>query len=284
MSYAILKNKTFLLIGVGLASLIGLLFFANPALATSPELSIDLESGSSQYLSVVDSSALDLSTSGTLEAWVNFESLPSYNADYKFVSKWNSSSNDRSYLFDLENTAGTYNLIFGVSSSGGGGSYSGHSVNWTPETDVWYHVAATYNAGTVKLYVDGDQVGSDGSVSSSIYDGASDFIVGSQEGGTSAFFDGLIDDVRVWSDVRTEAEIEDNMFEALTGSESNLVGYWDLNGTTTDQTSNGNDLTENNGPSYSSEPPHSIICTLPTTIYKDLDFSLDISCSIGLLI
>lgn len=39
-------------------------------------------------------------------------------------------------------------------------------------------------------------------------------------------FLGKMDEIRIWDDVRTPAEIQDNMHSELTGSESGLVGYW----------------------------------------------------------
>jgi len=43
-----------------------------------------------------------------------------------------------------------------------------------------------------------------------------------------ATFDGLIDEVRVWRDLRTNEEILDNMHVRLAGNEDDLVGYWPI--------------------------------------------------------
>ena len=39
---------------------------------------------------------------------------------------------------------------------------------------------------------------------------------------------GEIDELRVWNDVRTEAEINDNMFKELDGDETGLVAYYKM--------------------------------------------------------
>jgi hypothetical protein len=60
-------------------------------------------------------------------------------------------------------------------------------------------------------------------------------------------FDGNIDDVRLWGDIRTPAEIADNYTDKLTGSEGDLEGYWPIDagsGATVDDDSvNNNDGT-----------------------------------------
>ncbi|OQX51539.1 hypothetical protein B5M47_00310 [candidate division CPR3 bacterium 4484_211] len=66
------------------------------------------------------------------------------------------------------------------------------------------------------------------------------------------YLGGKIDEVRLWNDVRTAAEIQQNMFKQIDPSSANLVGYWRFNentGTTAfDETTNNNDGTLTNGP------------------------------------
>jgi hypothetical protein len=44
-------------------------------------------------------------------------------------------------------------------------------------------------------------------------------------------FNGQVNDLRVWSDVRTAAEISANYQLELVGTETGLIGYWQMNGT-----------------------------------------------------
>ena len=61
------------------------------------------------------------------------------------------------------------------------------------------------------------------------------------------FFDGQIDDVRIWNTVRTQGEIQSNLDAVLTGGEAGLAGHWSFSeGTgsaTADSTASGNDGT-----------------------------------------
>jgi hypothetical protein len=71
-----------------------------------------------------------------------------------------------------------------------------------------------------------------------------------------------MDDVRVWSDLRTASEISFYNTEVLTGSEGNLVAYYKCDSNVEDaQTSGLNDLTANNTPTYSTDIPFAGVTT-----------------------
>ena len=67
-----------------------------------------------------------------------------------------------------------------------------------------------------------------------------------------------MDELRLWSVVRTQDELKANMGNALSGTEANLAGYWRLEGNrAVDLTSNGNEgevHASNNDFSLSSSP------------------------------
>src|SRR5439155_16810959 len=44
--------------------------------------------------------------------------------------------------------------------------------------------------------------------------------------GSGAFYDGQLDEIRVWNVFRTDSEIQANMYRELLGAEPGLVGYW----------------------------------------------------------
>ncbi|KAK3236719.1 hypothetical protein CYMTET_53156, partial [Cymbomonas tetramitiformis] len=47
-----------------------------------------------------------------------------------------------------------------------------------------------------------------------------------EKGNPMDFFDGIIDEVRIWSVARTQDELRMAMHLSLTGSEDGLSGYW----------------------------------------------------------
>jgi|TARA_Y100000310_G_scaffold89033_1_gene86159 hypothetical protein len=116
------------------------------------------------------------------------------------------------------------------------------------DTD-WHHVVAVKSGTGVTFYVDGSAVASSGSVHATL--GASDddaWEIGSRPGSTD-FWNGLLDDVRIYDDALTADEVA-FIFEDHTGTPSvpaddpgtgNLVSLWKLDGDLTDETANAND-------------------------------------------
>lgn len=239
--------------------------------------SIDLELSSSQYLQITDASQTGLDFTGdfTIEAWVKLEQLPSTaGSEFAIIGKWKyGAATARCYSFSI--SANTGNPIYGTFSYDG--NYVNGATRFQSDADtltnddvgVWVHLAmvADVSEANIKIYKNGVDVTNNSvqTLATSVYDSSSaDFQIGahSNNGTPTLFFDGLIDEVRVWNDVRTPTEIANNYNIELAGTESNLVAYWKLDNNALDETSNNNDLTLYNSPSYStSTPPTSI----PTT-------------------
>ncbi len=93
-------------------------------------------------------------------------------------------------------------------------------------TGTWYHVAVTYNAttGVMNLYKNGVQVASAASVAN--YTETLQQI-GTFSGGN--FFNGAIDEVRLWNVARSGADILTTMNCALNGTEAGLIAYYNFN-------------------------------------------------------
>jgi Concanavalin A-like lectin/glucanases superfamily len=193
---------------------------------------VDLEAGSNQYLSAGDTSSLSLTGTVTLECWVRFESTPSNGVLMPILTKWENAT-DQDYAMWLFNDGGTLKIQAQISQNGNG-TYDGARWNWTPTVDTWYHLALTItpanaSATTFELFIDASSQGNGTMFSSdnasSIHNGNSAFYIG-RDSVNGGYFDGQIDDVRVWDDIRTGSEITNNRSIRLIGNESNLVAYW----------------------------------------------------------
>ena len=158
--------------------------------------------GRSALVIINDSASLHLTTAMTLEAWVNPSSVSPAWQDVIYKG-------DDNYYLEATSTVST--------GPGGGGTFGGVPI-WTcgpgplaPNT--WAHLAVTYDGATLRLYVNGVQVASavpTGSVSTSA--------TALQIGGDyfyGQYFQGTIDEVRVYNVALTPQQIQSDMSTSL---------------------------------------------------------------------
>ena len=119
-------------------------------------------------------------------------------------------------------------------------------------TNTWTHIAFTHDnsSNTTKFYINGSLDATGTGLSKNLAGNNSNLFIGWDGQQGDKYFTGKIDEVRIWDDVRTQAEIQDNMYKELVGNESNLVAYYNFNdgrGTSVlDLTSNNNNGTMTN--------------------------------------
>lgn len=214
--------------------------------------SADLERGSTQYFSASDSVSLSPTNNFTFEIWAKFESLPPGAGDsYNFMSHWN--TGDKAFLWRLREDAGSYKFEAELTDDGSSGDLQG--VTWVPSTGTWYHVAWTFASGTGKFYVNGAQQGSDVTFSkTTMYNSGAAFNVGSLQGANDTF-DGRLSLGRVWSVVRTEAEIAGAMCTVFGTATTNMGAEWSLDNVLTDSSGNTNTLTNVNTVTFGADTP-----------------------------
>ena len=234
---------------------------------------LDLELSSSQYASITDGSQTGLDITGdiTIEAWIKPESI---TGTQMVASKLLSAGDQRGWYFSTENTGFLRFAYFG-SGTNTPVSYSDTAAG-SVVTDEWQHVAVTVDVSTATFtfYVNGEAVGDTvGDTSAtSIFNSSADFAIGCSDNGIANYFDGDIGLVRVWDDIRTQSEIQDNACLEL-GSTTNLQGEWSLDDVYTDGSGNGNTLTASGAPVFSTDIPG--FC-LADEDYSDATKSLDL--------
>lgn len=102
--------------------------------------SLDMEEDSSQYATAADHATISITGDLSLEIYTKFESLPAVGEQMVLAGKWNGSSDERSYKFDLAGIAGFF----------GDGSDSALTVS-VNTTDAPIDSACTGTSGAVAL-------------------------------------------------------------------------------------------------------------------------------------
>ncbi len=200
-----------------------------------PFMGLDFD-GIDDHVQVTHDATFNFGTTGTLEAWI-----------YMFGT-----SDGAGNIHKGDGTTGeSYSLRFGfgtqndqvelVVRDASGADTITSDTDLTPKS--WYHVAGSWDGTNMKLYINGIE-SKTGSSTKVAQNSAEKLIIGARyDFGTDSFF-GRIDEVRIWDDVRSIAEIRTNMCKKQTGSEPDLAGYWrfdEIGGTYCfDQTSNSN--------------------------------------------
>jgi len=114
-------------------------------------------------------------------------------------------------------------------------------------TNEWCHVAVVMRTNSAKLFFNGLLVGTNewnmdwtppNEPDHSNYLGRSVFI-SERLAGNNPDFDGQMTEIRLWTSERTEAQIRESMFKTLTGNEPGLVGYWNFDDGTANDSSPG---------------------------------------------
>jgi hypothetical protein len=151
--------------------------------------------GGNDYLSVLDSPDWDLGTGDfTFECWANFSSTATVQTIF---GREQDISNRMAFLWHTSN-----GLSFEAKISGGWSTDTYRA--WTPTTGVWYHLAAVRYGSAIKLFVNGTQLGSDGSIDSASLDMTAALTVGRywmDLPGGEFYFNGYIDEVRVSKEI-----------------------------------------------------------------------------------
>jgi len=172
-------------------------------------------------------------------------------------------------------TTTSYQLRLGVSSTGSNVEYLTKTVSLT--TGVWQQLGVSWNdtISTAEFIQNGVSLGTSVGVLTAIHDNASTFQLAMNKNGAGAaanFYDGLMDEVRLYNTTKTVANFLDGLQTQIAVNAAGLVAYYKLNGDYADATANTNTLTATGSPVFSSSVPF----PSPTT-RLDIDKSADTS-------
>ncbi|MDX8394081.1 MAG: LamG-like jellyroll fold domain-containing protein, partial [Mariprofundales bacterium] len=194
--------------------------------------------GVNDYVYLGAASANNLQFAGTspfsIEAWVRPDIV---NARGTILSKFNGG------------VAGEYSLSI---TSLGKVEFHREAFPWALKSTAsltagtFSHIAATYDGINIRIYINGvlDSTKNGGSIIAR----TTPVLIGADytNNAISNFFNGQLDDVRIWNTARTQVQIQTDMYSSLLGNEIGLVGYWNFDAAV-DVYANDLSATGNNG-------------------------------------
>lgn len=186
------------------------------------------------------SNAFALSTS-TVECWFRMTNATSFN---KTLFSMRSAVGTSSTRYSLHVNPSTHRI--GIYNGSGFWSYVDEIVS-----DTWYHIAFVLTSSSTKVYING-------TLKNTINNGYNNitgeyFEIGRADATyTNEYFQGDIDEVRVWNDERTATEIANSKDAELVGNESGLVAYYKFSqGTANGDNSSISSITDSTANNYS---------------------------------
>jgi VCBS repeat-containing protein len=210
------------------------------ASAITPVLeALDLGSASA-YVSLGDNADL---SQFTLETWLRWDGAGSATSTgtggvslepviTNGTAEAETAAADINYFFGVRGTDGVLCADFEEAQSGAEPGQNHPVCGATPlATGVWYHAAVTYDGATWRLYLNGNLNGElavgqpvNAANTSQLAFGTSMRTTNERLG----YFNGALDEVRIWSYARSTTEIHDTINAKITIPQTGLVGRWGL--------------------------------------------------------
>ncbi|MDJ1484208.1 DUF6443 domain-containing protein [Cytophagaceae bacterium YF14B1] len=175
--------------------------------------------GVNDFVQVGTITALKFTATATFEAWIYPTGAGSHaTAGGVILSK------EGEYLL-ARFPNGTIQCAFANTTPGWGWINTGV----VAPLNTWSHVAVSYQNGVVKTYLNGTLANTytGTGVIGDVATTQNDFRIGGRQG-TSQYFAGQIDEVKVWSVERVEADIKAAYQQKTDPASASLVGYWSM--------------------------------------------------------
>lgn len=186
--------------------------------------------GSSYVL--VPTGSVTVSGSYTVEAWV----MPSDPTSTMNIFSTRSAGGDQT--FDMKLASGS--TIHGDIGDGTAWITTGADASFSYTVGTWYHITYTVSSSGYIIYANGTEVGNGAFSGTPLLFNSTHNIITIGSNGAGEYFNGNIDEVKVWNTTRSQAEVTADMLNVLTspGTAAGLAAYYNF-----DQGTAGNDNT-----------------------------------------
>jgi methionine-rich copper-binding protein CopC len=169
--------------------------------------------GTSSLVTVADSNSLDLTTGMTLEAWVK---PTSFNGWESVLMKERTGG----LVYSMYAADDTLNAPIGYVRTASGDNSAQR--NTSLPLNQWSHLASTFDGSTLRLYVNGIEVVNQ-SATGSMAASTGALRIGGDSVFGGEFFEGLIDDIRVYNRALSNGEIASDLSTPIGGALDNVA-------------------------------------------------------------
>jgi hypothetical protein len=148
--------------------------------------------GVDNYIEILYSSSLNLSQQISISFWAKFETSANYYWPYHIIEKygcWGTGQREADMNWGVETPDGYFNIF---------------TLNY--EYDRFYHFVMIYDGSKLSTYVDGVLKGSV-NANGTIMTNLNNIYIGKYTLGDGYFFDGTLDDIRIYNRALTDQEI-----------------------------------------------------------------------------
>ena len=171
----------------------------------------DFTATDEEFLYIADGTELDINGANqslSIVAYVKVETAPEEGSYRGIVTKYRASTDQRQYALNAVGTGSSqfeFRLTLSDTSAAGTAAESVSSTTITYVAGTTYHVAVVYNDTDMRIYVDGLLACEPLAKTDGTFNGSTAFYIGYFP--TASWFDGLIDEVAVFNDALSAAEV-----------------------------------------------------------------------------
>ena len=196
--------------------IVGFLLFQSSCIWGQGHLNVLFLDGKSGYVTLSDR-VIEGVDEATVETWVKWKSFTKWSRVFDFGKKGNA------VVVQSEKKSSTLNYAI----------YDRYSKRYriqkskAVELGRWYHVAAVCGSDGMFFYLDGELVGSEKRYRNGFREvsGGNNYLGKSNWDG-DAMFHGYISEFRIWSEAKTQKQVQEAMSTQMQGNEPHLIAYW----------------------------------------------------------
>ncbi len=171
--------------------------------------------GTDDRVVITDNPAFDFSAGFTAEAWINPDELSTQT----YLSQYD--TNQKAFAFIL---LASGRIEFTVATDGATDQYFESTT--TIAAGEWSHITLTFDGTTMKAYINGVAAGTK-AVAGTMFASTAPIEIGARN--NAYFFNGSIDEVRIWTRVLTETEINNQKDKSVPANANGLAVYYKMN-------------------------------------------------------